>query len=415
MSAPIQQSRGGVPRAENVTPAMLARVRRPLRQAATLPGSLFSDPGVFADEMRLLFQRTWVCVGREDEIRNPGDFRTYEIAGSGVLVLRDPDGDLRAFHNVCRHRGTRLVEAESGTGMVVVRCPYHAWTYDSAGNLVGAPHMEDAKAFRLREFGLYPVRVHVWRGFLFLSLSADAVPPERFLGRFVGRAAAYPLERLRRAHRYVYEIAANWKLVVQNANECYHCPGVHPQLVRITPYRSGGEDLLQGPVFGGWMDFVEGAETLSPNGSTARRKFGTLSADDLRRVYYYVLYPNNFLSLLPDYVTLDRFIPLSPERTRLVFDLYVDRDETDPADDAMKFWDITNRQDWHICELAHLGSKTMAYRQGRYSSEEELVHRIDRYYLAKMGYAVARRRRSARAPDDRQRRLRAGLRMSSRP
>ncbi len=257
--------------------------------------------------------------------------------------------------------------------------------------------MEGAKDFRRAEFGLHQVRTEVWRGFLFLNLDPEAGPLEDYLGDFVARAAPFPLERLRRAHRYVYEIAANWKLVVQNANECYHCPGVHPQLVKLTPYRSGEEDIMQGPIFGGWMDFVDGARTLTPDGRTPRRTFPGLSRADLERVYYYVLYPGNFLSLLPDYVTLDWFIPLSAERTRLIFDLYVDRDEADPATDAMAFWDTTNRQDWHICEMAHLGSKTAAYGQGRYSTEEEVVHAVDRFYLREMGFLGPRRRSRSRS------------------
>ena len=358
---------------------------------------MFTDEAVFSREIRTLFQRSWVCVGREDEIPNPGDFRTYEIAGSGAIVLRDSEGTVRAYHNVCRHRGTRLLEADSGCGLTVLQCPYHAWTYDLDGALVGAPHMDDAEDFVRDEYGLYPIRSEVWRGFLFLNLDPNAGPLDAYLGGFVRRAAPYPLERLRRAHRFVYEIAANWKLVVQNANECYHCPGVHPQLVKLTPYRSGEEDLRKGPVFGGWMDFVDGARTLTLDGRTPRKTFPSLSREDLARVYYYVLYPGNFLSLLPDYVTLDWFIPVSPDRTRLVFDLYVDRDEPDPATDAMDFWDTTNRQDWHICEMAHLGSKTAAYTQGRYSSEEEVVHLIDRYYLQRMGFLPSARERRARA------------------
>ncbi len=346
---------------------------------------MFSDPDLFALESLRLFRRNWVCVGRADELPRPGDYRTYEVAGSGVIVLRDEDGALRAYHNVCRHRGTRILEAESGSGLTVLQCPYHAWTYGLDGRLAGSPHMDAAEDFDRREFSLYPVALEEWRGFLFLNLDSKGLPLSEYLGEFAARAAPYPLERLRLAHRVIYDIAANWKLVIQNANECYHCPGVHPQLVRLTPYRSGEEDLRKGPVFGGWMDFVEGACTLSPGGTTLRRTFPALSADDLRRVYYYILYPSNFLSLLPDYVTLDWFVPLSAERTRLMFDLYVDRDETDPAKDAMDFWDTTNRQDWHICEMAHLGSKTAAYTQGRYSSEEEVVHLIDRYYLKEMG------------------------------
>ncbi len=392
--ASVQQRASPIVRSKvDYPPSALRAVDRPLRRAATLPGSMFSDPAIFAREMRQLIQPSWVCVGRTNEVARPGDFRTYEIAGSGVVVVRDSEGALRAYHNVCRHRGTRLVEADSGSGLTLLQCPYHAWTYGLDGRLAGAPHMEEAESFDKKEFGLHPVAVADWRGFLFLNLNPKSAPLSTYLGNFAARAAPYPLERLRLAHRVTYEIAANWKLVIQNANECYHCPGVHPQLVRLTPYRSGEEDLRKGPVFGGWMDFVDGARTLSPDGTTPRRTFPGLSAEDLRRVYYYILYPNNFLSLLPDYVTLDRFIPVSPERTRLVFDLYVDRDEADPAEDAMGFWDTTNRQDWHICEMAHLGSKTVAYTQGRYSSEEEVVHLIDRYYLQRMRLLQRRRAR----------------------
>jgi glycine betaine catabolism A len=364
----------------------LRAVARPLLRARTLPGPLFSDPAVFEQERDRLFRRTWQCIGREDELASPGSFRTVEIAGSGVMVLRNSSGELKGYHNVCRHRGTRLVERSAGEGLRGIVCPYHAWSYDLDGRLLGAPHMGGVLDFDRKDSGLHPVAVSTWRGFLFVNVSPRPEPLEKTLGGFPDRARAYPLERLRRTHRVEYEIAANWKLIVQNANECYHCPGVHPQLVKLTPYRSGEEDLRKGPVFGGWMDFVDGVRTLSPDGATARATFPNLSKEDRGRVYYYVLYPSNFLSLLPDYVTLDWFIPVSPDKTRLVFDVYVDRDETHPADDAMSFWETTNRQDWHICEMAHLGSKTSAYTQGRYSTEEEVVHLVDRYYVSRMGW-----------------------------
>lgn len=367
-----------------IEPRRLRAVDRPLEKAATLPRRLFTDPAVYDLEITRLFHRTWHCLGRVDQIPVAGDYRTYEIGGSGIIVVRGTDGELRAFHNVCRHRGTRLVERAAGSSAKVFVCPYHAWTYDLAGKLRGAPHMEGMD-FNPTEHGLHPVRVEEWRGFYFVSLDAKAKPLEDHLGGFIQRVAAYPLERLRLAHRVTYEIAANWKLVIQNANECYHCPGVHPQLARLTPYRSGEQDLRQGPVFGGWMEFVDGVTSLTESGDSRRKPFPGISADDRRRVYYYVLYPANFMSLLPDYVTLDWFIPLGPDRTRLVFDLYIDRDEEDPAHDAMAFWETTNRQDWHICELAHLGARTVGYAQGRYSEEEEVVHAIDRYYLACMG------------------------------
>jgi Rieske 2Fe-2S family protein len=346
---------------------------------------MFTDSEIFEGEMERLFRRTWQCVGRTSDVPGPGDFRTFEIGGSGVLLIRDEDGRIRAFHNVCRHRGTRILEAESGARMTVLQCPYHAWTYSLRGELVGAPHMEAAEGFDRREFGLHPLALETWRGFVFVSLDPHPRPLAQYLGGFVARAKPFPLERLRRVQRVTYEIAANWKLVVQNANECYHCPGVHPQLARLTPYRSGEEDLREGPVFGGWMDFVDDVASLTDTGASPRAPFPGLSAEDRRRVYYYVLYPSNFLSLLPDYVTLDWFIPVGPDRTRLVFELFVDQGESGAAEDAMRFWDVTNRQDWHICELAHLGAKTVGFSQGRYSAEEEVVHAIDRYYLREMG------------------------------
>lgn len=378
--------RSGVRSAGTTIPSKVFRtVDRPLDRASTLPGPLFSDPAVYEQEMRRLFRPAWQCIGREDEIKEPGSFRTVEVAGSGVLVLRTQRGELRAYHNVCRHRGTRLVEGSEGRGLKRLQCPYHAWTYDLDGRLLGAPHMQEAKAFDRSEMGLHPVAIDTWRGFVFVSLAPQPPPLSQTLGGLIPRAANYPLDELRRTHRVVYDIAANWKLILQNANECYHCPNVHPQLVKITPYRSGEEDLRKGPVFGGWMDFVEGVRSATLSGTTTRAPFPGLSAEDLRRVYYYVLYPANFLSLFPEYVTFDWFIPMGPERTRLVFEVYVHREEPDPATDAMEFWEMTNRQDWHICELAHLGSKTAGYFQGRYSSEEEVVHLVDRFYLKQMG------------------------------
>ncbi len=372
-----------------IDPAMIRAVNRPLEQAATLPRPVFSDPEVYAAEIPRLFHKSWTCVGRADDVAEPGSFVTHEIGGSGIVVLRDREGKLHAFHNVCRHRGTRLVEEPQGQGRTNLQCPYHAWTYDLAGRLRGAPLMAEIEEFEKEDSGLLPVGFEEWRGFLFANLNPHPEPLREYLGGLSPRTAPYPFERLRRAHRVVYEIAANWKLVVQNANECYHCPGVHPQLVKITPYTSGEEDLTRGPVFGGWMDFVPEARTGTMDGTTRRAFFPGLSADDRRRVYYYVLYPSNFVALFPDYVTFDWFIPLGPERTRLVFDLFVDRDEKDPADDAMAFWEMTNRQDWHICELAQLGARTVGYTQGRYSSQEDTVHRLDRHYLERMGFTAS--------------------------
>ncbi len=385
-------SKGTIGEQTLVDEGLLQGVDRPLSKAKTLPGPLFYDPRVYDLEIRRLFHRSWQCIAREDDLREPGDYLTVEVGGSGVLLVRGKDGRLGAFHNVCRHRGTRLVETVSGRGMAVLRCPYHAWSYDLNGSLLAAPHMDGIEDFHKQDSGLLPVALESWRGFVFVNLDRKARPLRAFLGEFTRRAAPYPLERLRRARRVVYDINANWKLVVQNADECYHCAGVHPQLHRITPYTSGDEDMTSGPIFGGWMDLNEGFTTLTPSGATSRATFQRLSPEDLRRVYYYFLYPANFISLLPDYITWDWFIPQAPDRTRVIFDIFVDAEAADPADDAMDFWEMTNCQDWHICELAHQGSRTVGYVQGRYSQEEELVHAIDRHYLREMGFTDGGRR-----------------------
>jgi len=320
-----------------VDPAAVAAVLRPRDAASTLPRALFLDPSVHAREMDRLFRRTWHCVGRADEVPRAGAVRTIELAGSRWSLRR--------------------------VGGAVRPSP------DESAGPRPSPIVEE------------------WRGFLFATLDPDPTPVETYLGPFARRASAYPLEELRLAHRVWYEIRANWKLILENAAECYHCPGVHPQLARITPYLSGEDESLEGPAIGGWMELAPGRTSLTPDGRTSRAAFEGLGAPERRRIYYYCLFPANFVSLTPDYVTLDWFVPAGPGRTRLMFDVYVHGDEPDPADDAIAFWDATNRQDWRVCELAALGAKTSAFTQGRYSDLETMVHAVDRYYVRRMGFA----------------------------
>lgn len=315
----------------------VASVIRPRDAASTLPRALFLDPRVYEQEIERLFRTAWLCVGRGDELPDAEPARVIELGGSR-WTLRRVDGAIRA---------------------------------------VADPSGGPSESLAVRQ----------WRGFLFVSQNPDPMPLESYLGPFARRASAYPFERLRLAHRVWYEIRANWKLILENATECYHCPGVHPQLVRITPYLSGEDESLEGPAIGGWMELAPGRSSLTAEGRASRSAFPDLDTEERRRIYYYSLFPANFFSLTPDYVTLDWFIPLAPARTLLMFDLYVDREEADPADDAMAFWDATNRQDWRVCELAALGSRSSAFTQGRYSELESMVHAVDRYYVRSMGLA----------------------------
>ncbi|NJM08879.1 aromatic ring-hydroxylating dioxygenase subunit alpha, partial [Candidatus Gracilibacteria bacterium] len=211
----------------------------------------------------------------------------------------------------------------------------------------------------------------------------DAPPFEHSFAPLLGRFSA-GIAELRLGRRISYEVQANWKLIVQNYSECYHCPLIHPQLVEISPWRSGRNDLSAGPFLGGYMDLLHESMT-SDGGHSARPTLPGLHDAELQRVYYYSIFPNLLLSLHPDYVMAHTLTPLSHERTLVTCEWYFDpqtmtKPGFDPAD-AVEFWDTTNRQDWHVCELSQRGIASRAYRPGPYAQAEGLLHAFDTYYL----------------------------------
>jgi glycine betaine catabolism A len=369
------------PRPSPLTPEEIAAVRRPFREASLLPGRAYHDADVWAFERDEWFLRDWLCVGRAEEAPEPGDYVVLDVLGESVLVVRGRDRLLRAFHNVCRHRGTAVAEPPTGRA-VRFQCPYHAWIYDLDGRLVRAKHMEDVEGFSEAAFGLTPVRCATWGGFVFLSFAKDGPSLHGWLGDWdthhgsLGR----DLARLRRAARLEYEVAANWKLVAENYSECYHCPGVHPLLNRLTPYDLGEDFFPGGPWKGGWMPFAEGCETMSMDGLRGGRPILYARDDaEARRIYYYLLWPNLIVSVHPDYVLTHHVWPDGPERTRIACDLYLDADDAGRVDlaGAVEFWDLTNRQDYHVVELQQRGTASRSWVAGRYSNQEASVHAFD--------------------------------------
>src|SRR5579884_919244 len=263
----------------------LSAVRRPTLQAHLLPPRVFHDPAVFAWEQEAWFARDWLCVGREEDAAEPGDYFLVEIADESVIVVRGADGELRAFFNVCRHRGARVVTEPRGR-LVRFQCPYHAWVYDLAGKLRQPRHTESLVDFCLDENGLVPARLATWQGFVFLSLADEAPPLLDVLDDLPATLARYGLAALRRARRIEYDVRANWKAIVENYEECYHCPAVHPQLNRITPYNLGDYLPSCGPWLGSWMEVVGDYETLSMDGAThGRPDVPGTRTEDHRRIY----------------------------------------------------------------------------------------------------------------------------------
>ena len=197
--------------------------------ARTLAGRFYTSPEVFTLERERIFASRWVCVGREQEIAEPGSYMTCEVAGESLIVLRDRSGGVRAFFNVCRHRGTRICTEVSGRFSQTIQCPYHAWTYALDGKLVGAPSMEGTPGFDKIDFPLHRAHIANWEGFLFVDLAATPEPFERAFAPILDRFARYRMPTLNAVRRIDYDVAANWKLIFQNYSECYHCPTAHPQ------------------------------------------------------------------------------------------------------------------------------------------------------------------------------------------
>ena len=356
----------------------------------TLPGEFYTSPSILAEEWDRIFARGWNCVGRASRLERPGDYFLCDIAEESIIVLRDAKGALCALFNVCRHRGTRICREASGHLTGAIQCPYHAWTYALDGNLVGAPGMQEVDGFDKRAYPLHTAALAESEGFLFVNIARDPEPFEALWAPMRGRLRRYGLAGLVVGHRVVYDVGANWKLVFQNYSECLHCPTIHPKLASVLPYQSGANDLTEGSFLGGYMEIKPPNVSATMSGRACGRIVsGDIPESDRRRAYYYTLMPNLLLSLHPDYVNYYLVHPVAPNRTRVESEWLFHPDTvSDPENniqDAIEFWDLTNRQDWDIVERSQLGVGSHRYAPGPYSPRESIPAAWDREYLRLMG------------------------------
>ena len=358
--------------------------------AQTLPGAYYTDPQILDNEIERLFRRGWLCVGREDRVQEPGSYLLHERFGDTLMIVRGRDGQLRAFHNICRHRGTKICEASSGRFSGTIQCPYHAWTWSTDGQLVGAPHMQAVEGFRKADYPLLQLPLACWEGFIFVSHAEDPEPFAQAFAPLIGRLTRFGLPDLVRIDRKEYDVRANWKLIMQNYNECLHCPTIHPGLNQLLPYTSGANDLHAGPFLGGYMEITEGHESVTITGRRCGVTLGELSEQDQRRAYYYSFWPNMMLSLHPDYANWYTVWPITPERSLVICEWMVHPATLgsgyDPAG-AVELWHMVNAEDWHICEMSHAGVSSRAYRPGPYSPRESIPAAWDREYLRALQHA----------------------------
>ena len=366
--------------------AGLSKSRPPLPDTAcTLPARYYTDAAMYGRERDVFDRRMWVYVARLEDLPERGSFVTREVAGDSLILVRGADDEVRAFHNLCRHRGTRLCDTDAGRFAGSIQCPYHAWTYDDRGRLIGAPHMDGTPGFQRDAFPLHTARTAVWDGFVFVSLADRGLSLDDHLGDLPMKFAAWCMGDLVRAASITYDVRANWKLVIQNYSECLHCPNLHPALNRLSHYLSGENEPIRPTYMGGRMDLGAGVETMSMDGSCPRDPLPGLAPSDRRHVYYYAVFPNLLIAPHPDYVLTHTLAPAAPDRTRIVCDWLVHPAErAKPGftlDDAVGFWDMTNRQDWRVCELAQAGISSSAYQPGPYSDREDLLYAFDRFIV----------------------------------
>jgi Rieske 2Fe-2S family protein len=339
-----------------------------------LPAAWYRDPAHYARELEAFWYRGWIAVCREEEVPHPGDWKVAKLGSQSVFVVKNPKGNIKAFHNTCRHRGSILCTKETGhfTRERIV-CPYHSWTYDLAGKLVATPRRMPTPDFDMKRFPLFEVGLQSWGGFLFVNLSGKKkfTPAKEFKN--------HHLENLRIGKRIVADVKANWKLLAENFSECFHCPPVHPELCRIvTAYQEAGAWGLRAKE--SKPEFKPGAVTLTLDGSARIPPFKKLSKAEKSTPYIpWMLPPNLFLNVHPDYVNSHLMFPTGPESVRIVYDWLFEPAHMPRGADLEHYtalWEITNAQDARNCEWQQQGIQSREFRHGHYVPQEFDCHRF---------------------------------------
>jgi Rieske 2Fe-2S family protein len=363
----------------------------------TLPARYFYDPQRFQDELREIWRQEWLCVGRDEDWPQTGDFRRLDLAGQQIFITRDKGGALHAFFNSCRHRGAALCEATAGrfsNGRIV--CPYHAWSYGLDGSFLQAPRSTAEDGLDPADFGLYRVALQTWRGFVFVNLADQ---PRQSLEQAVAgegdRLAAWPLEDLRRVHRSTHRLACNWKVFWENYLECYHCPGVHPDLCRLVPlYRTGytayaDAGVQPDPERPAAM-LRPGAATWSADGNALLPPFkGLGDADAQRGMTFADFMPSMFLVAHVDYVRSVGLLAIGPEETELTVDWYVHGDLLEHPDldvpRLIAFGSQVVAEDARVCELNQQGLRCERHQRGVLLRLEDHVYEFEQWVRERMG------------------------------
>ncbi len=361
---------------------------------ATLGSADYASSEVWEREKERIWWNDWICVGRTQEVAEPGNYVVRDIAGESVFITRNEAGELRAFYNVCAHRGTKFVDDAERTASVrkAFVCPYHAWTYDLNGQLIGTPNVKEDEHFDRADHPLYDIAVDHYAGFMFLNMSAGT--PQPLMEALTDGAESitaferFKMDELTVGVRLVYEVAANWKIVVENYNECLHCPQVHPELVRVVPLFRFGEvwdEVTKDD--GNWM--IEGATSFTKTGKSELPPLPGLEPEDHTMYFGSYEYPNLMLNLHPDCIMSYIGYPKGPNHTTVVSE-FLFRPETIAGPDfkpepVVEFWDTISKQDWDVCERVQTGVSSRAFTRGVYPRQDRFLYWFNEEWRKKMG------------------------------
>ncbi len=341
-----------------------------LSVAETMPARWYTDPAFLAHEKEKIFWTTWQPVGRTEMVARPGDYFACDVAGEPLVVTRTVEGELRAFYNVCRHRGATVANGKGNRK--TLQCMYHGWTYDLEGRLLRAPEFEGVKNWDVGSVCLPPVKVEAWGPFVFVNLDPDAKPmAETSYGPIADEIArkGFNTANMRMFERRDYYIDCNWKVYVDNYLEGYHVPTAHPGLYRELDYEQYRVDT-----------FAEYSSQYAPirpakDGQIQGRDRRYIRTDGEAEALYYWVFPNVMLNVYPDNMSINIILPIGHEKTLTIFEWYFEEPGTGAGWESMQqtiqFSDEIQQEDIAICEIVQRGLASRSYDKGRFSVKRE--------------------------------------------
>ena len=377
-----------------------AEVLRPLKKLEpTLPSRSYYEIDFYQSELEHIWWQDWVCIGRSTDLLEKTSFKTVSVGGQSLIVLRNEQGELKAFHNTCRHRGSLLCERPRGefeNGRIV--CPYHAWTYSLDGKLTHTPWRLSSDDFHPDDFGLYDVSVGEWGGNVFVNLSrSPALTLDQRLAEIPSLFGNWHLESAVSGFKYEKEVNCNWKIFWENFTECYHCPGIHPELCQVVPRYGNGVvrssdhpdwDEQTGPDLEAEPRLGDGMVTWSDDGQTDLPFFPYLSSYEKRVGQTFgTLMPSCFFAAHVDFVRLGYITPLEPERTRVVIECLFPSETIESGFDissATRFIERLTNQDLRVCELNQRGLRSHRHMQGVLVPQEYYTYQFQQWVRSRL-------------------------------